>query len=534
VSSFTPSLPEGWATATIDDIRKSEPRSLTDGPFGSNLKTSHYTDAGPTVIRLQNIGDGVFIESPAHISEEHFQRLRSHEARTGDLAIAMLGDTLPRACLIPSGLGPAIVKADCARLRVHDSFEARYVKYALNSPQSRNKASDLIHGLGRPRLGIGILRQLPLRIAPGPEQLRLAEALDSYLSRLDAAEEGLKRVEANLKRYRASVLKAAVEGRLVPTEAELARQEGRDYEPASVLLERILKERRRRWEEAELAKMEAKGKVPKNDRWKAKYKEPVAPDASELPGLPEGWCWATVDQVVAEEPYSLAIGPFGSNLKVADYRGRGVPLVFVRNIRSESFPGADPKYVTQEKARELNAHSVSGGDLLVTKMGEPPGDATLYPLTSPMAVITADCIKISPHKLLRNREFLLLAIRAPCVQEQIQRITKGVAQKKVSLARFRFVCIPLAPAEEQDRVADEVVRLQSIESATEVTLIRDQKRIARLRQSILKWAFEGKLVDQDPNDEPASKLLERIRAERAATGKSKGRKRGQQMKPKLG
>ena len=64
----------------------------------------------------------------------------------------------------------------------------------------------------------------------------------------------LERVQRNLKRYRASVLKAAVEGRLVPTEAELARAEGRDYEPASVLLKRILAERRRRWEEAELAR----------------------------------------------------------------------------------------------------------------------------------------------------------------------------------------------------------------------------------------------------------------------------------------
>ncbi len=89
------------------------------------------------------------------------------------------------------------------------------------------------------------------------------------------------------------MLKAAVEGRLVPTEAELAREEGRDYEPADELLERILVERRKRWEEAELESMRAKGKEPKDDRWKAKYKEPAAPDTSELPELPEGWCWAT-------------------------------------------------------------------------------------------------------------------------------------------------------------------------------------------------------------------------------------------------
>ena len=123
-------------------------------------------------------------------------------------------------------------------------------------------------------------------------------------------------MEANLKRYRASVLKAAVEGNLVPTEAELAKKEEPEYEPASVLLERILKERRHRWEQAELGKMKAKGEVPKNEKWKDKYEEPAAPDTSELPELPEGWCWSTVNQLASDLPQSLTDGPFGSNPQI--------------------------------------------------------------------------------------------------------------------------------------------------------------------------------------------------------------------------
>ena len=86
----------------------------------------------------------------------------------------------------------------------------------------------------------------------------------------------------------------------MPTEAELARADGRDYEPASVLLERILAERRQRWEEGELARMKAAGKTPKYDTWKAKYKEPAAPHTAALPLLRDGWCWATVAQVLSE------------------------------------------------------------------------------------------------------------------------------------------------------------------------------------------------------------------------------------------
>ena len=126
-------------------------------------------------------------------------------------------------------------------------------------------------------------------LAPLPEQHRIVAEIETQFTRLDATVTALQRVQANLKRYRASVLQAACTGRLVPTEAELARAEGRSYEPADQLLQRILQERRTKWEAEQLANMKAEGKVPKDDRWKSKYSEPVKPDTSELPELPEGW-----------------------------------------------------------------------------------------------------------------------------------------------------------------------------------------------------------------------------------------------------
>ena len=131
---------------------------------------------------------------------------------------------------------------------------------------------------------------------PRAAQHRIVEAIESYFTRLDDAVATLERVQRNLKRYRASVLKAAVEGRLVPTEAELARAEGRDYEPASVLLQRILVERRRRWEEAELAKMKAKGRRRRTPSGRRITRSRPLLMTAKLPTLPEGWCWATIDQ----------------------------------------------------------------------------------------------------------------------------------------------------------------------------------------------------------------------------------------------
>ncbi len=126
------------------------------------------------------------------------------------------------------------------------------------------------------------LRELPVLLPPLAEQRRIVAEVETQFTRLDASVAALRRVQANLKRYWASVLKDACEGRLVPTEAELARSEGREYESADVLLERILVERRARWESQE--------------KRRGKYKEPSAPDASALPELSEGWVWIALGQ----------------------------------------------------------------------------------------------------------------------------------------------------------------------------------------------------------------------------------------------
>ena len=102
-------LPPGWTSAPLGEL-VTERSSITDGPFGSNLKTAHYTDSGPRVVRLQNIGDGQFHDEKAHISEEHYARLTKHHVSADDILVASLGEELPRACVAPAHLGPALSK----------------------------------------------------------------------------------------------------------------------------------------------------------------------------------------------------------------------------------------------------------------------------------------------------------------------------------------------------------------------------------------------------------------------------------------
>lgn len=220
-----------WPVVTLDDLKADEPRAITDGPFGSNLARRHYTPSGPRVVRLQNIGDGHFVNEKAHVSQAHFEALRSHEVCAGDLLVASLGEVLPRACLAPEWLGPAIVKADCIRVRLGEHVDPRWVLYALQRPEVRRWAEEHRHGVGRPRLGMKTIRQLPIPLPEQDEQRRIVDLLEDHFSRLDAANRGLALSLAKLNRLRDQTIvhaltAAGVSNRTVSSLGDLGTADG--------------------------------------------------------------------------------------------------------------------------------------------------------------------------------------------------------------------------------------------------------------------------------------------------------------------
>jgi type I restriction enzyme S subunit len=483
-------LPDGWGCATIADLRAPEPNSLIDGPFGSNLKTEHYRNDGPLVIRLQNIGDGVFLDSKAHISLEHFGRLRRHEAKAEDLVIAILGDPVPRCCLVPVTLGPAIVKADCIRLRAdYRIVLPTFAMYAINSHETRRQASKLIHGVGRPRLNLRELRELQIPLAPTPEQSRIVDAIETNLTKLDAAVAALGRAQANLKRYRASVLKAAVEGRLVPTEAELARQDGRDYEPSSKLIART-------------------PTPPRPNRWNSRSKDIIRGHAALAVGnpkseLPEGWAWSPLVDIARMES-----GHTPSREHPEWWEGT-IPWIGIADARehnggiiNDTFQHTNDSGLAHSAARLLPTGTVcvsrtaSVGYVVV--MGRPMATSQDFVNWIPTPAVTSDWLRV-----------VFSADR-----EALRGFGKGSVHKTIYFPEWLAVHVALPPLTEQERIVPEVDRHLSVAEELKTAVAANFQRTTRLRQSILKWAFEGKLVDQDPNDEPATLLLERIRLER--------------------
>jgi len=345
------------------------------------------------------------------------------------------------------------------------------------------------------------LADVAIPVPPLPEQRRIVAKIEELFTCLDAGVAGLKRAKALLKRYRASVLKAACEGRLVPTEAELARQEGRSYEPAAVLLQHILTERRKKWEQ--------NGK-------KGRYVEPAAPDTGGLPELPEGWVWTTVEQCAAALPGAIQSGPFGSQLLHSEFQDTGVLAVGIDNVLDGQFSKGSQNRIPIPTYQRLKKFEARPGDVLITVMAT-VGRCCVLPEDVETAIITKHVYRISVDKQFIHPRFLMQALRGGTeVRKQLSGGVRGQTRPGINGTILKGLAVPLPPLAEQHRIVAEVERLLSLADNLDVTLTKHLTQSDRLRQSILKRAFEGKLVPQDPTDEPASVLLERIRKEREA------------------
>jgi type I restriction enzyme S subunit len=485
--SELPDLPEGWSWVTLHDLAAPEPNSITDGPFGSKLKTSHYTNEGPRVLRLQNVGDGEFVDAMAHISEEHFETLSKHHIYGGDVLIAALGETLPRSCIVPDWIGPALVKADCPRFKPNpDLTNAHYVNFALNSPGIRKRAANIIHGVGRPRLNLGEIRGTWIPLAPLNEQKQIVSKIEELFSDLDAGVAALKRAQANLRRYRASVLKSAVEGRL--TAAWRSANPG--VEPASELLARILRERRQRWEQQQLATYESKGKKPPKN-WQSKYKEPAAPDTANLSELPNGWCWTTIDAI------GEVVGGITKGQKRKTEEGLvEVPYLRVANVQRGYLDLSKIKTI-QARASELERYRLQPGDILFNEGGDRDKLGRGWVWEGQIE----DCIH--QNHVFRVR-FVLPEMNSEFLSHHgntfgrlwfLRTGKQSVNLASINMTVLRKFPVPLAPLSEQSAIIDFArEKLSSINRTLEL-IEKNLARSDRLRQTILKSAFDGSLIN---------------------------------------
>lgn len=406
-------------------------------------------------------------------------------------------------------------------LRPHAGILPQWIGAFLGQERVRHVARLGMKGsAGQLRVPEEFLEGLYLPVPPSAEQTRIADRIDELFTDLAAGVVALERVKKKLKRYRSAVLHAAVTGRLTAAwrkKRDADRNLGRGgsktagegtsdtTETGDQLLASILVERRRKWEERTLAKYKNAGRTPPKN-WQERYVDPSPLNTERQSELPKGWCWANLECV---KEFSM----YGPRFSSDAYTPTGV-----RVLRTTDFDDHGNIDLTTPPCLSLSPdqfeqYKLVPGDVLVTRTGS----------LGTVAVFQGGADSIAAAFLIYYRlndcilsSYAFISLRAPTAQADLVGRGTGVGRPNLNIPAIDTIPIALPPLAEQSAIVEAVNEKLSQIDKMEIEVERGLARAARLRQSILKAAFSGELVPQDPADEPANAMLERIKRNLAA------------------
>ncbi|NUF31731.1 restriction endonuclease subunit S [Acinetobacter oleivorans] len=352
--------------------------------------------------------------------------------------------------------------------------------------------------------------QAPFILPPYNEQIRIADKIDELFSELNNGIAELETAQKKLELYRQSLLKSAVDGEL---SKEWRKTQTKFYNTGEQLLEHILKERHERWEQEKLNEFKEKGvNPPKN--WQEKYLEPVEPDTANLPTLPEGWVWATIDQLTIEQRY-------GTSAKTNDDQN-GIPVLRMGNIQNGAIDFNNLKYLPKNHG-EFPSLLLEKGDLLFnrTNSRELVGKTAIYNGEYIPCSYASYLIKVKFHSDF-NSNLAAYYINSVFGKGWINEVAvQQTGQANVNGTKLSQLCIPVMSQAEQSYIVEKAKELKNACESSFIQIGNNIKLLTMQKQNILKDAFTGVLVDQDPNDEPAQVLLERIKQQQKAEALTK-------------
>lgn len=479
-------MPDGWTSVALYEVAE-----IITGNTPSKKDQTNYGHYLPLV------KPGELLDAPVAKAEDNLSEQGAKLARV-----------LPPDCVLVSCIGnlgktaisqvPVAFNQQINAAVFSDSVVPKFGFYYLQTDDVKDWMHERASATTVTILNKGKFSKLPFPVAPLNEQRRIVEKIEELFTKLDAGVRSLKLAQALLKSYRRSVLKAAVEGELSREWREAYRGE---LEPASELLERILRERREKFASK-------------------KYKEPASPDTSDLPALPDGWEWATWDQIGTSQN--------GRAFPSKEYSSSGTKLLRPGNLHVDGFvewTDKNTRHMPEEWAEDYPLHLIGPRELVINLTAQSLADEFLGRVcltgSEEYCLLNQRIARLTPIKVLP--EYLLWMFKSHVFRRYVDSLNTGSLIQHMFTSQIAEFALPLPPLEEQRIIVEEVERRLSVVDKLEATVEASLKQGDALRQSILKRAFSGELVPQDPDDEPASVLLERIRSERQAA-KPKARK----------
>jgi type I restriction enzyme S subunit len=492
-------VPKSWVETTVDDIYR------IIGGGTPSTKVSEYWDGKTPWITSADISEKGKITPKKSITKKGILNSATNIIPKSSLVVVTrVGLGKVAIAEFPLCFSQDLQALVCDDDLVDPKYSFYYLSKAVQEFKYRSRGTT-IAGVTKKQLC-----DLPFLLPPLFEQKRIAEKIEELHTRLDAGVESLMLVQTLLKRYRQSVLKSAVEGKLT---AKWHEQHKDELEPSDKLMERILKERKEKWEAEQLADFKAKGKIPPKD-WQSKYKEPNPPDTSNLPKLPKGWDWVSLEFIAA------AIDPNPSH-RMPKYTKEGTPFISTENfIEHDGIDFTIGKKVSEITLKEqIERFSINEGDFALSRIGT-IGKTRLLPTDRKYCLSHALVIIKTITKRIDSK-FLRYLISSDYVLQQAKKGVQSVGVPDLGMGKIRSFVLPIMNIDEQQVIVKKIESSLSIINNLEKIVDTELKRSQSLRRSILKHAFEGNLVPQDPNDEPASALLDKIKAEKSNPKKAK-------------
>ncbi|MEJ1297806.1 MAG: restriction endonuclease subunit S [Candidatus Sedimenticola sp. (ex Thyasira tokunagai)] len=485
-------IPNGWAVATVGDIAdKCGQRKPMD------KETFTYVDIG-SIDRERKI----ILEPQRLLGKDAPSRARK-EINTGDVIVSLTRPNLNAVALVGEEYDGQIASTGFEVLKP-TLIDSKYLFAIVRSRNFVDSISGKVQGALYPAAKAADVREFLVPVPPLAEQKQIAAKLDELLAQVDTLKTRLDAIPAILNRFRQSVLVAAVSGRL--TEEWREQNETQDI---TSLVDEVN------------SKKTGKLKVRTKRGWDEEL---------NLFSLPENWDWVLNHKLAEDASTAICAGPFGTIFKAKDFRDEGVPIIFLRHVKESGFNQNKPKYMDQDVWTEYHQeYSVHGGELLVTKLGDPPGESCIYPSDIGTAMVTPDVLKMNVDPSVADTKYLMYFFNSPLTKDMIKELAFGATRLRIDIAMFKSFPIPLPPREEQSEIVRCIEQLFIFADQIEQRLKDAQSRVNNLTQSILAKAFSGELTDEWREQNPdlvigknsAAALLEKIKADRAEAAKQK-------------
>lgn len=446
-------------------------RDLGDWSGGntpSKANAAYWTDGTIPWVSPKDMKVDEITSSEDLVSEAALKQGRVSMVPEGSVLVVTRSGILSHTLPVAVTKTPVTINQDLKALAPRPGVLPKYVAHALRGASGRVLKECSKHGTTVASIETNALLDFEIPLVDLAEQRRIVAELEKQFSRLDEAVANLKRVKANLKHYEATVLVAAVEGRLVPTEAEIACREGRSYETGSQLLGRVLQERRRSWS------------------GRGTYRDPEAPEVGGLPPLPEGWAWARLEAVAALK------GGITVDKKRRDPTSRPVPYLRVANVQRGHLDLDEVKEIEAPET-DIEELRLRPGDVLFNEGGDRDKLGRGWIWEGQIA----ECIH--QNHVFRAR---------PCLADVSGKLiswwgntfgkdyflregkqTTNLAS--INMTKLSSFPVPVPPPAEQHRIVAEVDRRLSIVREVEAEVDANLKRAQGLRQAVLARAFSG-------------------------------------------